>query len=150
MPLHPLFLTKCSPTSSLLVSCAVGIFLPPFEECPKVFLAQIITGKKQVVDKRLVPRLSAPKWPELSLKEIWERVKGDEQLMQYFPQRSPLDTKLPNRDFFWGVMFSVRLNYSEELVAEARRKRSQRHVIKPMANTLLNVGITRQWCDVLL
>ena len=52
----------------------VGVFLPPFPSCPKLFLGQILTGKRQVLDKRQVPRITAPKWPELALAGIWKQI----------------------------------------------------------------------------
>ena len=63
----------------------VGLFLPPYDQCPKQFLGQVLTGKKKVLYRREVPRLSAPKWPELGMNEIWPKIKDDRVLQQYFP-----------------------------------------------------------------
>ena len=49
----------------------VGVFLPPYDWSSKVYLGQLLTGKRRYLLKRQVPVLSAPRWPELSLADIW-------------------------------------------------------------------------------
>ena len=128
----------------------VGVFLPPYSSCSKLFLGQVLTGKRQVLEKRQVPRLTAPKWPELALADIWKQVQADKVLMEYFPKASLLDIRLPSRPFFWGVMFALRPDYCEDLIAEAQDKRAAAGVVKPASQTILNIGITSKWADLLL
>ena len=77
-------------------------------------------------------------------------VQPDAELLEYFPRYSALDTRLPPRDYFWGVMFALRPEFCEELIAEAQQKRAEAGVRKTQASTLLNVGITKEWAQALL
>ena len=70
-----------------------------------------------------VPRLTAPKWPELSMASIWPRIQNDREILSYFPPEMLQKKKLPNRDFFRGVLFKVRASYCEALIKEAVKKR---------------------------
>ena len=86
----------------------------------------------------------------MAIKDIWAQIQKDKQLMEYFPKSSALDNRPPNRSFFWGVMFTLRKDYCEELIAEAQAKRAEHGVKFPKAHTILNVGITKQWANLLL
>ena len=102
---------------------SVGVFLPPYQQCTKLHLGQILAGKVQVLRKKDVPRLSCPKWPELGISTIWPQVQNDKELMTYFPKDYLLSKKQPPREFFWGIMQSVRPNYCETLIKEAQHRR---------------------------
>ena len=55
----------------------VCLWLPPYDECPKFFLGQILTNKKMVLNKKDVPRSTAPKWPELAINDLWPRIQNN-------------------------------------------------------------------------
>jgi hypothetical protein len=44
-----------------------------------------------------------PFYDELSVKNLWDEVKDDENLMQYFPGDKN-SRKLPERNYFFGVL----------------------------------------------
>ena len=117
--------------------------MPAYDQCPKTFMGAILTGKRQFLFKSDVPVLSAPKWPELGLKAVWTRVSGDRILMSYFPPMESKSSKLPPRDFFWGVLQSLRPEYCETLIAEAAAKRSELQDTFVAGNSILNIGITK-------
>ena len=62
---------------AVVVCRYAGAWLPPFSKCNKVFLGQILTGARNCLAKRDVPRLSVPKWPELGLPAVFPKVAGD-------------------------------------------------------------------------
>ena len=68
--------------------------------------------------------MSPPTWPEISVKAIWPEIESDKEIMQYFPERIPESTKLPSREFMWGVLYTLRPNYCEALIKEAMTIRS--------------------------
>ena len=129
--------------------CSAGILLPPFEATSKVFLGQILTKKKRVLLKKDVPVTQAPKWAELSLADLWPRVVNDSKVMQFFPDWEP-GQKLPSRSFFWSVLFTLRGDWAEELVLEAAEKRQGFKPFKESKNSILNIGIAKEWADILL
>ena len=50
------------------------MLLPPYDECSKLFLGQILTKQRKVLLKKDVPVLAAPKWPELALCDLWPKI----------------------------------------------------------------------------
>ena len=128
----------------------VGILLPPFDQTPKSFMAQILCRQKKVLLKKDVPVLSAPKWPELATAEIWAKLQNDALVMSYFPREHKPGQKLPDRNFLWRVLFTLRGDWCEDLILEAHRLRAEKAPSRDPKNTILNVGITREWADVLL
>ena len=135
MLLQPLFAHCCARSLfasliSVLDSAAVvcryaGAWLPAYSKCNKVFLGQILTGARNCLAKRDVPRLSVPKWPELGLPAVWPKVAGDEVLMSYFPKEVAEDGHFPDRDHFWGVLQTIRSEFAQTLVQEAQHLRAQ-------------------------
>ena len=82
---------------------------------------------------------------------VWPLVQQDHQLLAYFPKRSLLDAKRPNRNYFWAVMQTLRSDFCDALISEAQEKRAAGLVRRvPQANSILNVGITKDWCRKLL
>ena len=124
--------------------------MPEFTLCSKVFLAQILIDEKKALERLKVPRCNIPKWPELAVHLVWERVKNDPNVMVYFPpERS--DSKLPPRDYFWGILTAINPAFVESLVGEARQIRVQhRQGIVQRGNTLTKIGITKEWAHKLL
>ena len=97
-----------------------------------------------------MPALLPPLWPEFAVKDIYSRVQADQEFMKYMPKGSALDCKAPERRFFWGVLSTLRPDYVDALIAEARDLRARSHKVQVPIQTLLNVGITGEWARRLL
>ena len=72
------------------------------------FLEEILTGKKKVLLAKDVPSRVVPHFPELSVKECYH--KAIEQLPgleDYLPDPWGKDKRLPEREFFWRVMYAL-------------------------------------------
>ena len=115
----------------MLIPILASLWLPPYDECPKFFMGQILTNKKKVLKKKDVPRSSAPKWPELALSDLWPRIQNDSAVMAYFPRFHGPQVKAPNRQFFWGILFTLRGDFCESLIDEAAEKRAAQ-AMKPL------------------
>ena len=63
-----------------------------------------------------------PKYKELPAKVIWSRIKENEVLKQYFPNLTP--NQLPNRDYMWNVLSSVKPWATQALIEHALKNRS--------------------------
>ena len=86
------------------------------------FLKAIIEGKKRLLKATAVKRVSVPHFEELSVKNIFPRVKDEPEVMQYLPDKLP-KSKLPDRQYFFNVLNTVRQEYVSELIAHANRQR---------------------------
>ena len=63
-----------------------------------------------------------PMFPELSVEKIWPFVKDDPELSKYFPKYKA--KQLPNRDYLWTVLTTLRSEQVNNLLREALDKRS--------------------------
>ena len=86
------------------------------------FLKAIIEGKKQLLKATAVKRVSVPHYEELAVKNIFPRVKDEPEVMVYLPDKLP-KSKLPDRQYFFNVLNTVRQEYVTELIAHANRQR---------------------------
>ena len=48
---------------------------------------------------------------------------GDPLLAKYLPTKEQLSGKLPEREFFFGVLCTLKQEYMREIIAEASKKR---------------------------
>jgi len=131
------------------VCLLVGLWLPPLSHCDKVFLAQILIGKRRVLHKRDVPRSTVPQWNELSFAFLWPQLQADSRLLEFLPDCLP-GGKPHNRAWLLGILQVLRPAYVEALIGEARVKRAGQNKLFRNSQTLLHVGITREMAQLLL
>ena len=43
-------------------------------------------------------------WHEFAVKNVWDELKGDQELRKYLPTQEMDLGKYPDRKFFWGVV----------------------------------------------
>ena len=53
-------------------------------------------------------RLEIPNYQELSVKNLYDDAMRDPVLAKYLPNKDQLSNKLPEREFFFGVMYTLR------------------------------------------
>ena len=63
-----------------------------------------------------------PMFPELSFEKIWPFVKDDSELSKYFQKYKA--KQLPNRDYLWTVLNTLKSEQVNNLLREALDKRS--------------------------
>ena len=66
--------------------------------------------------------LYMPKFPELSVEKIWSFIKDDPELPKYFLKYKA--KQMPNRDYLWTVLNTIRPDQVSNLHKEALEKRS--------------------------
>jgi hypothetical protein len=49
-----------------------------------------------------------PPYPELSVKNMYDDAMGDPDLSKYLPTREQMSGKLPERDFFFGILCTLK------------------------------------------
>ena len=65
-----------------------------------------------MVERAKVPANRVPQWPELAVRLLSPNVLADPQLKDYFPDKFRVG-KAPERDFFWGVIFTIKPGYAK-------------------------------------
>ena len=69
-----------------------------------------------------MPKVVVPKYPELSVKQIWSLIKDAPEISKYFPDYD--DGCYPEREFLFGVLSSVASEGLKQLISESRQRRS--------------------------
>ena len=106
------------------LTAVVDAHLPPKQSCPFAFLQELAEKKKKFILRPQVPAFRMPTWPELSVKKLWPGVQLDEAFKDYFPNTLPKG-KLPDKQFFWGVIFTIKPGYAKRLVKDAIEQRNE-------------------------
>jgi hypothetical protein len=63
-----------------------------------------------------------PKYDELSVKKFWPLMQKDAIFMQYMPDPTP-DGRMPEREYFWNVLNTLRTEYVRQLIEHANAQR---------------------------
>ena len=72
------------------------------------FMRDILSEKKLHLKKNEVIHLDIPAYQEISVKNLYEDALKDPVLGKYLPTKEQLSNKLPERDFFFGVMCTLK------------------------------------------
>ena len=72
------------------------------------FMRDILSEKKLHLKQNEVIRLDIPAYQEISVKNLYDDALKDPVLCKYLPTKEQLSNKLPEREFFFGVLCSLR------------------------------------------
>ena len=83
-------------------------FLPEYKSCTLSFLQDILTDEKLSLDADQVKTRPIKKqYEEFCVKNVWPLCKKSKILNDYLPVEEMEKGRYPNRDFFWGIAFTV-------------------------------------------
>jgi hypothetical protein len=66
-----------------------------------------------------VKRITVPRYEELSVKNLYDDAMSDHDLSVYLPDRDQLSNKLPERDFFFGILGTIKPDYLTKIFDHA-------------------------------
>ena len=72
------------------------------------FMRDILSEKKLHLKQNEVIRLEIPAYQEISVKNLYDDAMKDPVLYKYLPTQEQLSNKLPEKEFFFGVLCSLR------------------------------------------
>lgn len=67
--------------------------------------------------------MSVPLYQEISVKSLYPDAMKDPVLSRYLPNPDQLSGKLPERDFFFGILCTLKQQYMKDVIADANNKR---------------------------
>ena len=76
----------------------------------KDFLKDVLGGKKMLMKKSQVQKVSVPHYDELSVKSLWPQFSKDKEFTQYFPDKYPVG-KGPPRQYFFDILSTLHPEY---------------------------------------
>jgi hypothetical protein len=103
----------------------VGLFLPSYDGTKLSFVRELLQNKKKALLRADVKMLTVPRYEELSVKNLYDDAMKDEELRLYLPEHDHLSSKLPERDFFFGVLGTVRPEYLKSIINHAEEQRTK-------------------------
>ena len=86
----------------------VNVFLPSMRVTKVGFMRDILSDRKLHLKQNEVIRLEIPAYEEISVKNLYPDAMQDPVLSRYLPTKEQLSNKLPERDFFFGVLCTLR------------------------------------------
>ena len=111
------------------------------------FMRDILSEKKLHLKQNEVIRLEIPAYQEISVKNLYEDAMKDAELSKYLPTKEQLSNKLPEREFFFGVLCTLRKQYMQDIISEAQKKRFKVSDEDPKKS---GIAITEGWFQELM
>ena len=87
------------------------------------FMRDILSEAKLFLKQNELNRMEVPSYQEISVKNLYEDAMKDELLVKYLPSKEQLGGRLPERDFFFGVLCTLRNQYMKDIIADAHKAR---------------------------
>jgi hypothetical protein len=125
----------------------VGLYLPSYDCTRLAFIRAILSGAKKVIKQIEVKRISVPKYEELSVKNLYDDAMNDHDLSQYLPDRDQLSNKLPERDFFFGILGTIKQDYLNQIIDHAEKSRYKPNDQGKKSDAIM---ITDEWLQELI
>ena len=101
----------------------MNVFLPSMGGTKLSFMRDILSEKKLHLKQNEVNHMEVPAYQEISVKNMYDDAMADELLKKYLPTKEQLGNRLPERDFFFGILSTLRNQYMRDVISEAHKKR---------------------------
>ena len=108
-------------------------FVPDHKDANLSYYQQVLTGEKKVLLIKHCHPIEPPTWPEITVKNLYEAIKKDQQLMKYIPDQTAGKKLKLSKYFLWNVIMALRPKWGKMLVnscIEARNKVSDEEARK--------------------
>jgi hypothetical protein len=63
--------------------------------------------------------MKVPLYQEISVKNLYTDAMKDPLLSKYLPNPDQLSGKMPEREFFFGILCTLRCQYMKDIIADA-------------------------------
>ena len=87
------------------------------------FLRDLLSDKKQHLKRNEIIFLAVPNYKEISVTNLYDDAIKDPVLKKYLPDKNQLSGKLPEREFFFGVLGTLKNQYMKDIIKDAQDKR---------------------------
>ena len=78
------------------------------------------------------------------MEKMFTKIAMEKELLKYLPDKS--SKKLPNKEYFWSILFALRLEFVSELLDECLTHRLAIQQQKPKDDLM----VSTEWVDSLL
>ena len=63
--------------------------------------------------------MTIPSYSEISVKNLYEDAMKDPEVALYLPDLENNSNKLPEREFFFGILSTIKRDYLKKIIADA-------------------------------
>ena len=117
----------------------------PYDMLTKDMLRDVFSGKKGMMKLVMVRFISVPKYDELSVKALYDKIIKLEGMAQFFPDSYPKGRQC-DREYLFNVLNSFHPEVMKELVQFALK---QRHAMEGGKHELESVLANDHWANEL-
>ena len=126
----------------MLINDVVNVFLPTMHGTKVGFMHDILSEAKSHLKQNEVNHMEVPHYQEISVKNLYADAMKDELLAKYLPTKEQLSGRLPERDFFFGLLCTLRNQYMKDIIADAQKAR---FTIADGASNDKGISISEAW-----
>ena len=110
----------------------------PTQKGTKVsFLRAIFCNKKKAMKQINVRSVVVPHYEELSINNIYADAMKDELIKDYLPELEQNSNRFPEREFFFGVLGTLRPLYLRKIINDANKVRYEADVNDPQKDFIM-------------
>jgi hypothetical protein len=96
----------------------VQLYCPPIQSMNKDFIKMILADKKKLMPRSQLRPIVVPNFDELSVKNLWNDVREDPELSEFF-WHTDKPNKLPPREFFFNIVNTLHPEYLPKIIHHA-------------------------------
>ena len=101
--------------------------MPSLKQCRLAHIQAILSGQKKVLKQKDVPARIIPNWPQLAVKHVYDEAIKLPNVSDYLPDPTGKgESRLPERDFFWRVLYCLHPEYVDKLVMDAHKTKKSK------------------------
>ena len=87
------------------------------------FMRDLLSEAKMCLKQNEGNRMEVPCYQEISVKNLYEDAIKDEVLARYLPSKEQLAGRLPEREFFFGLLCTLKNQCMKDIIADAHKAR---------------------------
>ena len=100
--------------------------MPSQKRCTLTHIHDVLAKRKKVLILSNVCAKTVPEYPEFAVKECYEMITTScPDVLDYLPNLTGKEKRLPERWFFWRIVYTLHHDKVEEYIAQVDTKRKQ-------------------------
>jgi hypothetical protein len=111
--------------------------MPSLKVIKVSFLRAIFCNKKKALRQTNVHNIVVPHYEELSVKNLYDDAMKDELVRDYLPELEQNSSRFPEREFFFGILGTLRPQYLKKIIEDANKVRYEADVNDPQKDFIM-------------
>jgi hypothetical protein len=121
----------------------VNVFLPSMQSTKLSIMRDILSEAKMCLKQNEVNHMEVPCYQEIFVKNLYVDAMKDELLAKQLSSKKQLSGRLPERDFFFELLCTLRHQYMKDIITAAQKARLHRLRKVPQETTMALQSLIR-------